>query len=187
MPDFSKGLIYTIRTGNSIYVGSTTNFNERNTHHNDNLHYKNGSKYHYKVYKTIRENDYKWDMKIYKEFPCENNTQLIIEEERVRCELNADLNMRSCGTGLSKSEYFKKRYTDNKDKIAEQGKQYRIINKDKIAEQGKQYRIINKDKIKEKKQQKITCECGCIILNNHLSRHKRTKKHLKLMKIINSV
>ena len=35
-------------------------------------------------------------MKPYKEFPCENITQLNIEEERIRCELKADLNMNLC-------------------------------------------------------------------------------------------
>jgi hypothetical protein len=29
-------------------------------------------------------------------FACENKIQLTIEEERIRCELNADLNMRWC-------------------------------------------------------------------------------------------
>jgi len=186
MPDFTKGLIYTIRTGDSIYVGSTTNFTRRKCHHKSRLYNENDSHYNLKIYKKIRENDYEWDMKPYKEYPCETKLQLEIEEEKVRCELNAELNSKCCGTGLNKSEYFKKRYTDNKDKIAKQGKQYRINNKDKIAENGKKYRNNNIDKIKENKNKKITCECGCIIINNHLARHRRTKKHLKLIKKINS-
>ena len=61
--------------------------------------------------------------------------------------------------------------SDNKDKIKE----------DKIKEYTKKYYHSNKDKIKEDKKQKTTCECGCIISNNHIARHRKTKKHLDMV------
>ena len=105
------------------------------------------------------------------------------------------------------TERTKQYILENKDKIAEQTKQYRLEHKDKIAERLKQYRLENKDKIKqyrldnkeqiaEKKQQyylkhkdkiaerekqKIICDCGCIISQNNLPRHKRSLKHQDLM------
>ena len=104
MPDYSKAVIYTIRTKDGVYVGSTTNFIQRKYNHKCNIKTNN-----YKLYKTIRDNDGEWDMKPYKEFPCETKQQLNIEEERIRCELKADLNVQSCyGRTLSFSEKSKK-------------------------------------------------------------------------------
>jgi len=232
MPDFSRSIIYTIRTGDSVYVGSTTNFRRRKCDHKTHIYNENDTAHHYKVYKTIRANGYEWDMKPYKEYPCETKLQLEIEEERIRRELNAELNSQCCGTGLSRSEYKKQYRTDNKDKISEQKKQYYTDNKDKISEQQKRYNeknknkiaeqkkqyytdnkdksteyikkwkennkdkiakytkkhyTNNKDKIRENKTKKVTCECGCIVSKGNLSIHKKTKKHLDCMEIINSV
>ena len=50
---------------------------------------------------------------------------------------------------MNKSEYSKKYYEANKDKIGESTKKYRKENKDKITEYKKKYREENKDKIKE--------------------------------------
>jgi hypothetical protein len=96
MPDYSKSIIYTIRTRDGVYVGSTTNFINRKYAHKQNIYDTSDYRSRVKLYNTIRNNNYEWDMKPYKQFPCENKTQLLIEEERVRQELNADLNMNSC-------------------------------------------------------------------------------------------
>jgi hypothetical protein len=202
MPDFTQGLIYTIRTRNSIYVGSTTNFSDRKRSHKSAIYSE--TYYDLKLYKTIRDNDGEWYMEYYKEYPCENNIQLQIEEERVRCELNADLNMKSCGTGLNQAElgvkeYNKQycevykdkikekqheKYMKNRDKILKKNKQYAIDNKDKISEYNKQFRIDNKEKIRERENKKKKCECGCIVIK--MARHKKSKKHLDCMEKINS-
>ena len=39
----------------------------------------------------------------------------------------------------------------------------------------------NKDEINESKGEKITCECGCVVRKGEISRHKKTRKHIKLM------
>ena len=95
-----------------------------------------------------------------------------------------------------KKEYYEK----NKDKIAEKQKEWREDNKEQILEKTKQYRENNKDKIKEyleknkeaiaeykkeynkKYKEKVTCECGCIIRKDSLIKHKKSNKHLGLMK-----
>ena len=59
--------------------------------------------------------------------------------------------------------------------------QYRDDNKEKILEQKKQYYIDNKDKILEQQKQKMTCDCGCIVNKGSITRHKKSKKHKKLM------
>jgi len=199
--DYSKTIIYTIRTGNSLYVGSTTHYVNRKNQHKSNIYNENDNyKYNYKLYKTIRENG-EWDMQPHSKYQCNDGVEQKLEEERIRQLLKADLNTFSCGTGLNCSELgekeYKKQYwtenkdklteqqkqyrTDNKDKLLESAKQYRTDNKDKLAEQQKQYYTNNKDKILEQMNQKVTCECGCIVNRSSLTRHKRTKTHLKLM------
>jgi hypothetical protein len=190
MTDYSKAIIYTIKTGDSVYVGSTTNFRNRKWDHKKILHGENYRNHNLKVYKKIRENDGEWDMKPYKEFPCENKTQLNIEEEKVRVELNADLNTNTCH-GFD-PDYYKKYYINNKYKI----KQYQEENKEHIKERKKQHRLNNieaskkkskehyeknKDEISEKNKEKTTCECGCEIRITGLQRHIKSKKHIKLM------
>ena len=176
MPDYSKSIIYTIKTGNSVYVGSTTNFTIRKYNHKTYIN-MNSKMYDCKLYKTIRENNEEWDMKPYKEYPCENNTQLIIEEERVRCELNADLNMICCYSDLSKKERDKKYYEDNKEYCNKLNKEYAKKNPDKIK--------LNKAKNREKyKAVKITCECGRVVPKYSLSRHKRSKNHLSFIQSV---
>jgi len=115
MPDYSKAVIYTIKTGNSIYVGSTVNFRDRKYSHKGYIYNENSKKYGRKLYKTIRDNDGEWDMKPHKEFACENKTQLTIEEERIRIELNADLNAQSCH-GIDKKERNRQWLLNNPDK-----------------------------------------------------------------------
>lgn len=52
-------------------------------------------------------------------------------------------------TGLSKEEYNKKRYQENKDKICEHQREYYQKNRDKMCEHQKEYRQKNRDKICE--------------------------------------
>jgi len=85
-------------------------------------------------------------------------------------------------------EYQKDYRENNKDKNKEYQKDYREDNKDKIKQKDKEYRKNNKDKIKEyyennkeRMNEKVTCECGCIVSRNNLSQHKKTEKHLKLI------
>jgi len=175
--DYKKSVIYTIKTGNSLYVGSTSDFRKRKWAHKSCIYDEKQNGYNLKLYQTIRANNFEWDMKPYKEYPCENKIQLIIEEERVRCELNADLNMNNChGRNEEKiKEYHKKYYKDNEEQMIEHNKKYYINNK---KEHLKKYYY--------DKKEKITCECGCIILNKCLNTHKKSKKHEKLMKILNN-
>tara|TARA_R110002153_G_C13097779_1_gene476199 strand:+ start:108 stop:632 length:525 start_codon:yes stop_codon:yes gene_type:complete len=165
--NYSKTIIYTIRSGKSIYVGSTTDYVNRKSTHKKIIYNKNYKEYNYKLYKTIRENNCIWDMQPYSKYPCNDIVEQKIEEERIRQLLKADLNMRSCGTGLNYSELGDKEYQ----------KQYKTDNKEKLSEYDKQYKTNNKDKINEK----IKCECGCIVTRSNLAKHKKSKKHMKLM------
>jgi hypothetical protein len=169
--DFSKNIIYTIRSGKSIYVGSTTNYVKRKTKHKCSIYNENGHEYNYKLYKKIRENKGIWDMQPHSKYPCNDVVEQTIEEQRICLLLKADLNSQCCGTGLNRSELGKQEYE----------KQYYVKNKEKLLEHHKQYNTVNKDKISEYQKQKVTCDCGCILTRTNLPKHKKTKKHLKLM------
>jgi len=156
MPDYSKCIIYTIRTPTGLYVGATCNFINRKYQHNKCIHNEKSKAYNYKLYKNIRDNNDEWEMKPHSEFPCKNKMEMNIEEERIRRELNSDLNSYSCYGFINdknQKEYQKEYYQNNKEKVVEQVKQYQENNKEKFAEQQKQYRENNKEKIAEYQRQ----------------------------------
>ena len=128
MPNYEDCVIYTIRSGEHLYVGSTCNFVRRKFEHKSCIHNEKSKKHNLNLYKTIRENDGKWEMKPYSVFPCKNKMEMNVEEERVRRELNAGLNSISC-------------FGVDKEKEVEYNKQYKKIYYEK-----------NKEKLKEKRR-----------------------------------
>ena len=188
MVNYTKAVIYKIQHNENkslCYIGSTCNFKTRKCQHKSNCYNTDSKSYNLQVYEMIRNNG-GWacfNMIPIEEFPCETKTQLCIREEQVRVEYNANLNTRKAHTTAEdKPEYFKQYYIDNVDKLNQYSKQYYENNTDK----SKQYYIDNRGKINEKATQyyddigkeKVTCECGCIVTNANLSRHKKSKKHL---------
>ena len=204
MPDYSKTIIYKIQHEDNeelIYVGSTTDFTKRKYRHKYNCinpNYQNR-----KLYKMINDNG-DWEafkMIQIKEFPCNNKREAEAEEDKVMLELKANMNDRRASRShkgyyennkeqitqkkkdyrdKNKEQLSQKRkdYCDkNKDKIIDYHKEYRDKNKEKIVENKKQYYELNKEKILEK----VTCECGCVVVKKCLLRHKKSTKHIKLL------
>ena len=116
--DYQKGLIYTIKTGDSLYIGSTTDFRRRKYQHKSNIN----TNHQTKLYQIIIQNNCEWDMKPYKLFPCNSKIELEIEEERVRCELNADLNTHRCKVSEQEKKTLRTKW----------GKEWREKNQDKV-------------------------------------------------------
>ena len=181
MPDFSKTIIYKIQHEDDeslLYVGSTTNFTKRKCSHKRNCNNPNGKEFNIKLYQMIRDNG-GWDcfrMIQIKEFPCNNKREAEAEEDRIMMELKANMNHQRASR--SQAEW----YIDNRDKNLEQSKQYYIDNRDKFIERVKQNYNENRDKILEQKKQKMTCECGCVVNKGDISTHRKTKKHIDLLK-----
>ena len=65
------------------------------------------------------------------------------EEACIKANLNNNV------PGRTKAQYNQ----DNKEKIAEKGKEYRVNNKEEISEKKKQYEANNKERIAEKKKE----------------------------------
>ena len=109
----------------------------------------------------------------------EDNVEKLKEYSKIYREENPEKN----------KESKKKYYDNNVEKQKEKGKKYRKLFSQKIKEKRKIYREENAEKVKEQRKiyrennsekikEKITCECGSISARNHLSRHKKTQKHL---------
>ena len=66
---------------------------------------------------------------------------------------------------------------DLKEYKKEWNKLYRSENKEMLNEKDRKYYADNKERLSEK----ITCECGCIVRRDSMTKHKRTQKHSDLM------
>ena len=171
MPDYSKGKIYTIRcrTDNTlIYVGSTIEPIYKRLYKHKN---KSKTELNRLIYKTINNNWDNWYIELHSLYPCSCKEELERREGEVIREIGT-LNIYIAGR--THQEYYKEYYENNKDKELQRSKIYYYENKEIKDEYWKNYRENNKDKINEK----ITCECGCVISKNNISRHKESKKHL---------
>jgi len=178
-----------------IYIGSTIRtLNQRLLHH--------------KILKNcisrniINRCDYK--IELIKNYPC-NSKYKLEEEEAKYIRENECINITV--PHRTNQEYYKDNkkeinkknqeyYKKNTEKIKEHTKKYYEINKEKIKEQQKEWNEDNKEKVKQYKQkykeknreqtnkklkEKVECECGSIIRKNDISKHRRTKKHIKLL------
>ena len=52
---------------------------------------------------------------------------------------------------------------------------------DQVAFQ-KQWRLDNLERLNKRRKEKLTCECGCIVAFNNISKHRKTIKHQKKIK-----
>ena len=185
--DYSKGLIYTIRTDDGLYVGSTINFKQRKNQHKCNVYNENDPAYNNKLYKNIRENDGEYLIELYKPFPCNSKQELEKEETKLMMVMNANLNTNKAYISEEeRKEEAKKRakeyYENNKDVINAKAKEYYDKKSDELKAYGKLYNVKNKDKIRARKGEIVICECGCQSTRGTITKHRKSKKHLILMK-----
>jgi hypothetical protein len=165
-----------------VYVGSTTNFDQRKAKHKYAYNYDKRAAYMYPHYTYIRENG---GFESFEIVPilhqkCESCIELrILEQQEI------DRN-RLTIKNKNNAQHDPKQYRlDNKEKLVGYIKQYNHKYKADKAVYDKQYRIDNKEIIMKKQNKKIKCECGCEISKSNLSAHKKSKKHLT--KIINDL
>jgi len=206
--DYSKCSIYKIEHNDDeslVYVGHTTNFDKRKTHHKYYCKKDNNKHYNLKVYQMIRENG-GWEMfKMIEveKYPCADKREAERRENEAMKELRACMNMRKSFRTEEEiseynKEYNKEYYEVHKEKLQQHHKDYYEHHKEKLQEYHKDYYKSNKQnkpKIQERskdyyesnKQEinvKVKCECGCEIVKQNLNRHQATTKHLDKMKNI---
>jgi hypothetical protein len=203
MTDFSEAVIYGIycKDKNILenYIGSTHDKKEREQGHKDNCNNENSDGYNYKVYNFIRDNG-GWDNWVFiviERFPCENETQLRIQEQYHYDLLNPELNMRRPYISeKDRKEYQEKYYQDNieerkeynakynennRDEILKRKAKHYQDNSDEIIEKSKKRYKDNRDEILKKLKQKITCECGKEYNHGKKKIHYASKKHIEII------
>ena len=192
MPDYSKGKIYTIRCYNDtslIYVGSTTQqLSQRWTDHKQ--HSTQDRNKNRLIYKTIDEKGIdSFYIELYEDFPCDNKQELQKREGEVMRHI-ATMNMVVPGRTVHEyqqdnkehlNENNRRYYHNNMEKLKERRKEYYENNKEKILEKVQKSYLKHRDEIRKKENEKVKCECGCMISRGNLSEHKKTKKHNELV------
>ena len=138
----NTGIIYIIKCKDpkikQCYIGSTTNFNKRKVKHKSNCNNKNSTKYNYKVYKFIREND-NFDNFYFEilqdEIEFNHRKELEIIERFHIEDIGFNLTLNTIIPTRTSEEYMKEYY-----------KEYYLLNKDKIKKQKKEYYLLNRRK-----------------------------------------
>ncbi len=195
--DFSKAKIYKITNdfNDEVYIGSTCDtLNKRLSKHKGDANdiNKNKNRLFYKLMNEIGFERFRIDL--IENYPCDDRYALRQREGYWIRQLGT-LNLKIAGRESEEyhKDYYEKNkefikekaqifYENNKDKILEYHKNYHEQNREKILEKHKQYYQETKEIQAEKAKQDITCECGCVLRIFKISRHRKTKKHIELMK-----
>jgi hypothetical protein len=192
MSDYSKGKIYKITATNPegetlVYIGSTTQpLKER-----ERLHYKeykrwlNGKSYKCGSFKLLELGNCSFEL--IEDFPCLDKQELLKQEGTWQREYMFKENIIVTNivlVGRSRQEWCQ----DNKDKIIKYHQKYHQNNKDRIIKLKQQWNQEHRkerlewqreydENRKEKRQEKVTCECGTIVTQACIVRHRKTEKH----------
>jgi len=113
----------------------------------------------------------------------EKNKELVKEKRKKYHEKNKEQLNKQCLERYRNKDKNTPEYKEFKEKRKKYLKEYHQNNKDKI----KEYLKNNKDKIKEREYKIVKCECGCEIIKKSLPRHKKSKKHIKLIQSLYNI
>jgi hypothetical protein len=185
--NYQNNIIYKIQhktIDELIYIGSTTNFAKRKYSHKSNSCDEKHKSYNEKKYVMIRKNG-GWDMfnmVLVKKYPCNDFLEARQEEERMRRELNANMNTNLCfRTEEDIKECSRIKYKKYRETHKEERKQYYESHKEEFKAKSKQYYETNKEEERLRRKKKVECECGCIVSAAHIAKHRKSQKHLKLL------
>ena len=158
--DYSKTIVYKLccndTTISDLYVGHTTNFNQRKHNHKTNCCNNNSKNHNLYVYKFIRNNGGwdNWSMIQIEEFNCNNSREATIRERYWIEVLKPKLNVINPFATLEEKVFQKKCwYEENKDKILDKAKEHYQENKEQKLEYQKQYAEEHKEEITEKQKE----------------------------------
>ena len=182
--------IYKEGDEDQFYIGSTNDFSKRKYTHKIRCKTRNHKLYNYinenggwecfkmqvleyclnyeereielikQLQPSLNSNLYNWDSKKYRE---ENKDKISERNKKYREENKEIIKQKRQIKSEENKEYRKKYWEENKDELNEKKKKYREENRDKLNE-------------------KIICDCGCITSKSNIARHRKSKKHIELMK-----
>jgi hypothetical protein len=187
MKDYSKSKIYTIRCltdENLIYVGSTIEPLSKRW----GGHKTDSKRSNMLLYQAINGEWENWRIYLFELYPCSCVEELRRREGEIIREIGT-LNTEIAG------RTWKEWYEDNKEKVLKQIKEWSENNKEHLKNYHKEWyeknkehhlnlskiwNINNREYINKKRNEEMTCSCGCIINISSKARHEKTKKHLDL-------
>ena len=155
MRDYSKGKIYTVRCRTDdtlIYVGSTIETLSKRW----GGHKGDSKRSNMLLYQAINGDWDNWYIELYELYPCNSREELVRKEGKI-IRLMGTLNFVIAGRTLN---------------------EYNEDNKEHRIEVCKKWVKNNREYINEKRNQKMTCSCGCIINISSKGRHEKRKIHL---------
>ena len=79
------------------------------------------------------------------------------------------------------NENNRRYYNNHQEQMKTRHKEYYERNKELISERNKNRYLEKREAIRMKENEKIKCECGCMISRGNFSEHKKTAKHDMLM------
>jgi hypothetical protein len=183
--DYSKTIIYKLVKNDdydnaNIYIGNTTNFIKRKNYHKSSCYNVMMIDYYNKKSQYIRDNGgwEEWNMIEIEKYPCNDGNEARAREEYWRCYFNANLNSQKALRTKEEQILYQKEYDKQRCKNMD------ILDKQNRNERLNKYYHNNKEKINNKAREKITCECGCVLSKDTLTRHRKSKKHIELIKNI---
>jgi hypothetical protein len=162
---YNNGKIYTIRCrtdNNLIYVGSTIQPLHKRWH-GHKMKFMNGGYNNRLLYNKMDEIGFdNFYIELYENYNCNSKEELNRREGEIIRNVG-NLNHRIEGRTKPERE---KEYRENND-----------TREMYLNEKKAQYQ-----KYKSKLSEPATCECGCIVQKCELTRHRKTQKHINLMK-----
>jgi len=176
--EYQDGKIYKITGNGMTYFGSTINSLDVRFSQHVCEKYKYDNK---KCTSKLIIDTEKAIIELVENFPC-NSRKELEQRERYWIENNECVNKSiPCRTHEEYLQYLKEYYVENRDTKLEYMKKYYEEKSSELIIKMKQYHEKNRDEILKNNNTKVTCECGCIVNNSGLLRHKYSKKHQKQM------
>ena len=179
-------LICKDNTITEFYVGSTKDIKNRMRIHKLDCENKK-----LKLYNYINENGGwdNWTYEIIKEVDVDDRKKYEIEQiELLKPTLNSVKPFLGTTAEYRKSKQWREKCRNHaqKETTKQKRRERDTKNREKLREQIYNYRHANPDKFiiySERYNVPVECECGTIIINKaKLPRHRKTAKHIKLMK-----
>ena len=155
----------------NIYIGSTNNIKQRMHEHRSSCNNVDGREYNKEKYEYIRNNGgwNEWEMLEIEK--CDSKEEALSAEKYLYDLLKPSLN--TLRPYRSPEENKKLKYEYDIKWARENRERHRELN-NKSREK-------NKHKYAAKSSAIVTCECGLQSTHGHLSRHRKTQRHIDLM------
>ena len=125
----------------------------------------------YKEYGKIYYQNNKEQLNMRNKIWAQNNKEMVTKQNKIWYENNIEM-------VTKQNKMYKEK---NKELVAKWHKLWYEKNIERLTIYHKTYRDNNKDTINAQKTQIIICECGCESTNTNIARHRKTKRHEKLM------